>query len=351
MNVRKTWYIITHWETWHYRVKYIPLAPFWLWYCLRAGSFWFFTPSNPTLTFGGFEGEQKSEMYEQLPPGSYPKTIYISPTLSFEEAVSLVTDNHFVFPFAVKPDAGMMGLMFRVINNENQFRNYHKKITVDYLVQELVNDPIEVSVFYYRFPHEQQGTITGFIRKETLEVVGDGKRTLEQLILLHPRARFFIEEMRTKHADQINSVIPEVETFRLTYAANLSRGGKLVSLEKEKDDRLLKIFDDLSHYAKHFYYGRYDIKCHSLEDLKTGRFAILEYNGSGAEPHHVYGNSNTLLQACKILLHHWDILYRISVWQHKNGIPYWKFKEGLDFLKTARKHLELLRKLDKETDV
>ena len=82
MNFKKIIYRIAHWETWHYLAKYIPISPAWLWYCMRSGSLWFFTPSNPTLTFGGFEGESKKEMYDQLPPGSYPKTVYISPILA-----------------------------------------------------------------------------------------------------------------------------------------------------------------------------------------------------------------------------------------------------------------------------
>jgi hypothetical protein len=123
----------------------------------------------------------------------------------------------------------------------------------------------------------------------------------------------------------------------------------LISLAHEKDDRLLKVFDDLSHYTKHFYYGRYDIKCNSIEDLKNGKFSILEYNGSGAEPHHIYGAGNTLLQAYKIILHHWKVLYKISKYNHQQGIPYWKFTEGYKFLKAAKKHFKMLRQLDPET--
>src|SRR5450432_4209243 len=112
MDLKKTLYIFTHWEKWHYHAKYIPLYPAWLWYSLRAGSFWWFTPSNPTLTFGGFEGESKKEMYRQLPPSIYPRSIYISPSLSFAEAEKLFSDNNFNYPVAVKPDIGMMGFMF-----------------------------------------------------------------------------------------------------------------------------------------------------------------------------------------------------------------------------------------------
>ena len=126
----------------------------------------------------------------------------------------------------------------------------------------------------------------------------------------------------------------------------------MVSLEHEKDERLLKVFDDLSHYTKHFYYGRYDIKCASVEDLKQGKnFSILEFNGSGAEPHHAYGNGNTLLQAHKIFLYHWKILYQISRYNHKHGHRYWNFKRGWEFLKTARKEYTMLGRIDAETEL
>ncbi len=165
MNFKNFFYKLTHWETWHYMVKYIPIMPLWGWYCLRARSLWFFTPSNPTLGFGGFEGETKSEMYAQLPPDSFPKSIYISPSFSIEKINFLLQKNGFEFPFTVKPDAGMMGFMFRRINNDEELKAYHKKMPVDYIIQALVQYPLEVSVFYYRFPNEQKGTITGFIKK------------------------------------------------------------------------------------------------------------------------------------------------------------------------------------------
>jgi len=349
MNFKKTIYKITHWETWPYRVKYIPLIPAWLWYCLRSGSWWFFTSSNPSLTFGGFEGERKSEMYDQLPPGSYPKSIYISPLLSFEQVLTLVTSNNYQFPFAVKPDIGTMGFMFRKIDNAQQLMRYHNKMPSDYIIQHWVNYPLEVSVFYYRFPSQQKGVITGFLKKEFLEVKGDGKSTLWQLIKKYDRVQYRLEEMKAKHEQKLNDIIPPEEIYILSQALNLSRGGKMVSLETEKDERLLKVFDDISNHTKYFYYGRYDIKCTSVEELKQGKnFFILEYNGSGAEPHHAYGNKNTLWQAHKIFLHHWKILYQISKYNHKHGIHYWKFKRGWHFLKTARKEYNMLKKIDAE---
>jgi hypothetical protein len=37
------------------------------------------------------------------------------------------------------------------------------------------------------------------------------------------------------------------------------------------DDTLLQVFDEISLYTKHFYYGRYDIKTTSIADMKAGK--------------------------------------------------------------------------------
>jgi hypothetical protein len=351
-QTRGAWFRLTHWETWDWRIKYILIAPAWFWYCLRARSFWFFTAANPTLTFGGFDGESKREMYEQLPPGTYPKSILISCKLTFPEVENILVSHKFEFPFAVKPDVGKMGFMFRRITHIRELELYHQKIPGDYIIQEFVNYPIEVSVFYYRLPEAEKGTITGFIRKEFLSVRGDGRSTLWQLILNYPRVQFRLEEMKKKHREKLHHVVSTGEVYYLSHALNLSRGGKLVSLEHEKDERLLNVFDGLSRYNGNFFYGRYDIKCESIEHLKQGKcFSILEYNGSGAEPHHVYGNGYTLFEACQILISHWSILYRISRLNHQRGILYWNFRRGWNFLKSAALHLKKLEDVDSETGV
>jgi hypothetical protein len=352
MNIRKFVYKLSHWETWHYLAKYIPVAPFWFWYCLRGRSLWFFAPSNPTLTFGGFEGESKREMFSQLPPGSFPNTIYVKAGIPFGELRNMLLTNTLSYPIAAKPDVGMMGLMFRKITSESQLLQYHNVMPVDYVIQEFVPFPLEVSVFYYRFPGQTTGTITGFLKKEFLSVTGDGKSTLLQLMENYPRVQFRLDEMRSKHHDKLYMVPARNEIFYLSFALNLSRGGKLVSLEKEKDKKLLGVFDGLSNYNGNFYYGRWDIKCTSIEDLKEGKnFSILEFNGCGAEPHHIYGNGYTLLQAYRIVIQHWHVLFKIALMNRRNGVPGWSFIRGWRFLRNAKKHFKMLRRLDAATEL
>lgn len=346
MKWKRFWERVNNWEAWPFMLRYLPIGPAWCSYCLKARSPWFFTPTNPTLTFGGFEGEPKKEMYNLLPAHLYPKTIYLHPAQPFSEILQQIKESGFTYPFCVKPDVGMKGLLFRKIECEQDLLHYHTHMPAEYIVQELVDYEVEVSVFYYRYPNKKRGVITGFIQKELMEVTGNGFNTLLQLIQQHPRARYREVEMRQKHATRLEVVLEPEQRFYLSYAANLNRGARFINLEHLIDDDLHQLFDDLSVQGQ-FYYGRYDIKCASISDLKKGKnFSILEFNGSGAEPNHVYNAGLTLRQAHKIILQHWKVLYEIGRYNHRKGIRYWGFWRGLRFLQKAKKHLKQMEAVD-----
>ncbi|OLY92833.1 hypothetical protein SAMN05444008_11912 [Cnuella takakiae] len=346
MQWKKTWQKLTNWELWPFALRYAGLAPFWAWYCLRSGTPWFFTASNPTITFGGFDGEGKKEMYQQLPEGTYPRTIYIQPGTPFTEVMKAVQAHGFRFPFCVKPDVGLKGLLFRKIDTEAALHYYHQKVDLEFIVQDLILMPLEVSVFYYRFPNQQKGVITGFLQKDLMEVTGNGISTLRQLIQQHPIAQHRMAEMEIKHGGHLEEVIEAGHRYFLSYAANLNRGARFTNLEKEIDGDLHDLFDAISHQTS-FYYGRFDIKCESIADLKMGRkFQILEFNGAGAEPNHVYQSGLSLLQAYRVLLQHWKVLFEISRYNHRNGHPYWSFGKGYHFMKAAAQHGKKLEQLD-----
>ncbi len=286
-------------------------------------------------------------MYDQLPPHLVPRTIYILHDAPYPEVKKKIKDAGFTFPFIVKPDIGMKGILFRKIDNEEQLIRYHERIPVEYIVQDLVELPVEVSVFYYRYPWEEKGIVSGFIDKELLHVKGDGVSTLKELVQAHPRARFRMEEMEHRHGHRFIRVIPKGEIFYLSYAGNHNRGAHFTNLHKEIDAQLHKVFDDLSHYTDKFYYGRYDIKTTSIDDLKQGKnFLILEFNGCGAEPNHIYDCGMNIWQAYRVILQHWKALFRISRYNHQNGTPYWSFKRGWDFLKQSGRHFKMLEKYD-----
>ncbi|WP_346236689.1 hypothetical protein ABDK00_014335 [Niabella insulamsoli] len=346
MGIRKFFERLSNWELWNFYVLYAPITPVWFWYCLRSRAFWFFTASNPTITFGGFEGEGKKEMYALLPPELAPQTLYIESGLLFSEVLSKMEALGIRYPFVVKPDVGMKGIMFRIIEDEAQLERYHDRMPVEYIIQEKIDLPEEVSVFYYRYPWEQRGTVSGFIHKELLQVKGDGKSTLKALIEAHPRAKHRFAEMELMHGHRFDRVIDKDDIFYLSFAGNHNRGAKFINLDSEIDDTLVAVFDKISHHAQ-FFYGRYDIKIKSVNDLKAGRnFIILEYNGAGAEPNHIYDSGLTIWQAYRTILQHWKALYKISKYNAAKGSANWPFKKGLDYLKAARRHFAILEKYE-----
>jgi hypothetical protein len=345
--MKKLFQRITNWETWPFTLLYAPITLVWGWYMFKSASIWFFTPSNPKITFGGMEGEPKKEMYDLLPKYLYPATFNVLPQQNFEAVKTELEKSGIKYPFIVKPEVGCQGILFRKIDEEAALENYHSKIPVEYIVQQMVSYPMEVSVFYIRHPQEKKGTITGFLHKIPLQVTGNGKDTLQELIKQHPKAQKRIGELFSKHKDRWNDIIAADEKYMLSHAANHNRGAHFIDLKEHIDDKLVAIFDEISLGINDFFYGRYDIMCSNVEDLKNGKnFTILEYNGCGAEPNHFYDTGYTLMGAYREILKHWKALYQICKYNSDQGIKPWTFKKGRKFLAHIKAHLKLIREAD-----
>jgi hypothetical protein len=338
---------ITNWEAWPFELIYTPMSFCWLWYTIKSGAVWFFTSSNPKLTFGGMEGEPKKEMYDLLPAGFYPPTFYVLPNVDFSLIQEKLLQHKINFPLIVKPEIGGQGILLRMINNEAALQRYHTLMPWEYIVQSLVYYPMEVSVFYIRHPKQMKGTVTGFLHKVPLQVTGDGTQTLSSLIAQHPKGGKRMDELFNKHKERWNEVIPAGEKYMLSYAANHNRGAQFIDLKEHIDERLVEVFDAISLKINDFFYGRYDIMCTSVDDLKAGKnFTILEYNGCGAEPNHFYDTGYTLMGAYKEILKHWKALYSISKYNKQSGVKPWPFIKGAHFLSAARMHIKEMKKVD-----
>ncbi len=338
---------LKNWEHWPFKILYAPIVPVWLWYIIRSRAVWFFTPSNPRLTFGGMEGEPKKEMHDLLPPHLCAPFFNVQPAEDFKDVLEKASAKKIRFPLIVKPEVGGQGILFRKIENEEQLRNYHEKIPVEYFIQELIRYPLEVSLFYYRHPKAESGTISGFLQKVPMHVIGDGKHNLEELILMNAKSKNKIDDLRLKHGENYSVVLPKDEKYMLSYAANHNRGANFTDLKEEIDERLINLLDDISH-KNDFFYGRYDIMCTSIEQLKQGKnFVILEYNGCGAEPNHFYDNGYTLINAWREILKHWKVLYSISRQKYKDGIKYWPLIKGMRFRLETKKHYKIIKAADK----
>src|SRR5205085_2722629 len=139
--------------------------------------------------FGGMEGEPKKEMYDLLPGELYPATFNVLPNEDFSSINTKLKVHGINYPLIVKPQIGGQGILFRKLDNEQEFLHYQSIMPFEYIVQQLVHYPVEVSVFYIRHPKDAKGMVTGFLHKIPLQVTGDGTHTLEQLVMEHPKGK------------------------------------------------------------------------------------------------------------------------------------------------------------------
>lgn len=286
-------------------------------------------------------------MHDLLPSHLCPRFFNVRPGEDFKKILENIKAKEISFPLIVKPEVGGQGILFRKLDSFDELKVYHEKVTVEYFVQELISYPLEVSLFYYRHPTEKRGTISGFLQKIPMRVIGDGRRTLEELILMNAKSKKRLEELEPKHGKNFDKILANGENYILSHAANHNRGAQFIDLKNEIDETLTAMLDEIS-YPTGFFYGRYDIMCNSIEELKQGKkFVILEYNGCGAEPNHFYDTGYTLLKAWKEILKHWKILYKISRYNYKKGIRYWPLMDGIRFRAATKKHYKIIKAADK----
>lgn len=289
----------------------------------------YFTASNPGIENGGMLGESKIKILNEIDDSLIPNTIFIKLGTSVDEVASQVQASFKSYPIICKPDVGERGWKVEKIKSEKELISYHQSITVDYIIQEFLTEPVEMGVFYYRYPNKSNGLVSSIVIKEMLNLVGNGSSTIQELILANDRAKLQWHTLKIRYQDQLNDILEEGQKIELVAIGNHARGTKFLSGNHLINQNLNDTFDKISKQIKGFYFGRFDIKVQSVDDLYNGKIKIMELNGAGSEPAHIYHPGSSLWSAYKVIFHHWKVLFEISVANHKSGVPYLPLKEGL----------------------
>ncbi len=273
-------------------------------------------------------GESKFEVLSLVPDTVKPKTILIKLPATREQVLQAIETNGLSFPVIFKPDMGERGWMVRKIKSIADIEQYLSEIKIDFIVQEFVNLPLEYGVFYVRFPSQPNGFVNSITGKEFLSVTGDGSKTLQQLILEKDRAKIQWETLKGVYAAQLQDVIPQGKKIELVSIGNHCLGTTFINCNHLITEKLSASFDTISKQIAGFYFGRFDLRCASEADLEAGNIKIMELNGCGAEPAHIYHPGSSLLKGIGTIITHWKNLYRVSKENHKRGVPYLSFAEG-----------------------
>lgn len=324
------------WEYWPFGIVQAPVIVYWLWLSLKARSLLFFSASNPSILIGGMFGESKFSVLQKVPAACQPKSILINYPVKADDLICTLDKEGFSFPLICKPDLGERGWMVKKINSEVDLRNYVSRAKWDFIVQAYVDLPLEFSVFYARHPEEKNGKVTSITKKKMLTVKGDGKHTLQELILNKDRAKLQWKVLKNSFADQLQTVPALGDEIELVGIGNHCLGTTFLDQNHLITEKLSASFDRISKQVKGFYFGRYDLRTASLQDLEEGNVMIMELNGCGAEPSHIYQPGASFFKAVSYLFTHWRTIYNISVANHKRGVPYLPWKEGKQVYKRFR---------------
>ena len=289
--------------------------------------------------------ESKKEIYDLIPFEYYPSTLFFKASSSLQDILTLIKQRNLKYPLIGKPDIGMKGMMVKKLENEKELSFYVQNSKVDFLIQEYVPFKNEIGIFYYRYPNEEKGHISGIVKKELLAVTGNGVSTVEQLLLKNKRAVLQLHVLRKTEKDKMNIVLKKDEEFIVVPYGNHVRGAKFLDDSRLIDEELTKTIDSICKKVDGFYFGRLDICYNDWEELKQGKnFSIIELNGSGSEPTHIYDPRHSVFWAWKEIAKHWKILYRVSKLNHQlQNTPYMTTRMGLDMFKQNSEYVKLLK--------
>lgn len=334
---------LTHWEYWpEGLVFFIPLF-YYFYLSMRARSFFFFNAANPSIKNGGMAMEPKHEIYDIQPAEITPKTLYARPGVDLFGLLQSAAAMGLKFPLIAKPDIGMKGLGVAKVNNASELERYIQRAKFDFLIQEMITFPNEVGVFYYRYPGEAKGKISGIVKKEFLTVTGDGLSSLMQLIEREPRYMLQMQALIQQYGDGLRRVLSNGEILNLVPFGNHARGAKFIDVSHLISQRLTDTFDDFCSRIPGFYYGRLDIRYHTFEELERGEnFSIIELNGAGADPTHMFDPDHSIFFAWREIIRHWRVMAEISILNHRHGAPYLTFREGMEMFRQNKEQVGLL---------
>lgn len=345
-----SWRRWTRWEFWPPWVFYAPVVAYLACLMAKHRSATLFTAANPAILAGGFVGESKYDILQGLAgAGEYvARASLIEGRLGVAEKVlaarRLMADQRLTFPIVLKPNHGQRGSGVVVVRSAEALNSCLERSSVDTIIQEHLTGA-EFGVFYSRRPSEARGHIFSITEKRFPTVVGDGRRTLEELILEDDRAVCAARLYCERHRERLWSVPVAGETIPLAELGTPCRGAMFLDGGWVLTPALEERFDSIARSFDGFYFGRFDVRVDAgIEAFRAGHgFKIIELNGVTSEATHIYHPGTPLMTAYRVLFRQWRIAFDTGAENRRRGIAPTSVRRLLqltrEYMRTSRGHL------------
>lgn len=341
------WRRLVEWEFWPLPVFYAPVVLRVLWLGLRHRSLTLFTAANPGMPAGGgFIGESKSEILSRLDAGWVARFRRLpdGDAAARRRAVGAFMDDHGIgFPLVLKPDQGQRGDGVRIVRSDDDVRAYLESAAGAAIVQEYVAGK-ELGVFYVRLPDEDRGRVFAVTDKHLPEVVGDGERTLERLVLDDPRAVAMARAYFAALGGRRDEIPPAGQRVRLVEVGTHCRGAIFGDGDAYRTPAFEDAVERISRSFDGFFFGRYDIRAPSPEAFRDGRdLKVIEVNGVTSEATNIYDPKFRLWDAYGILFAQWRLAFEVGARNRDRGVEPASVGELLRMITAYRRRGKRLR--------
>lgn len=325
----KHWW--TKWTVWEYFpwwLANVPVYGIYLWFALRARHFFFFSNVNPAIPLGGAMGESKKAILDLLPAHLKPATVFVPAGSALSDVENLMRSAGIEFPVVAKPDIGERGFLVQKFDDAESLSGHLRRYHTDFLIQEFLSHPMEATVLFHRFPDSGGFGITSVCTKEFLHVTGDGISTVRELMHRTPRSAFQAERFEREQPDLMNRAPAAGEVLLLEPIGNHARGTKFLNANDLIGPDMIAAFERVCSEIEGVHFGRFDMKCASVEALCRGEFWAMELNGVFADPAHVYDPEYGAFRAYRHYARHWRILFDLHRVQRRRGIRPASYREA-----------------------
>lgn len=348
---RRIWAVrigkLTRWEFWPGWAFYTPPFIFYMVQALKHRSLTLPTLANPGIENGGFVGESKASILRMIEETGTPYSLPYALIPSGDEAgeeerlrhlTRWMEDASQTWPVILKPDLGQRGMGVRLVKSRDEARQYLLSNSSPVICQEPAKGQREAGIFYIRHPEQETGFIFAVTEKAFPVLTGNGTDSLRELIWKDERARFQHKVFFHRFADRLESVPADGEVIPLVFAGNHAQGSLFLNGNSWITDQLTRSVDELSQKIPGFYFGRYDIRFDSVEDLKLGQnFQIIELNGVSSEATNIYDPGGTLRNAWSTIFDQWTHAFRIGAYFRSHGMKPVPLAEWMKYYRDFRK--------------
>jgi hypothetical protein len=308
-------------------------APVWLWLTLlmiRHRSIRLPLLANPGFPAGGLVGEEKSLLFSRF---SGPERKRLPDYVAIRRWAAPVEQQWplimaridgagLVYPLVAKPDIGCRGAGVQPIRSSADLWRYVEDFPAGatFLLQHMVEVEGEAGVFYVREPGASRGRVISLTLKYFPHIVGNGRSTLRELILADPRAGQVPHLYLPRFAAEIDRILAIGETKRLVFSGSHSKGAIFRNGNAFITEALRARFDAIADGIEGFHFGRFDVRFDDFDAFRRGEnFAIIEYNGAGAEVTHIWDSRTRLRDAWGDLCGQFSLLFRVGAANRRRG--------------------------------